>query len=46
MDTVRNEEIPRRTGIEMELASRVDKRLLIWFGHVEKGMSTIWPEWC
>ena len=25
-----------RSGIEMELASRVDQRVLRWFGHVEK----------
>ena len=26
----------RRTGIEMELASRADQRVLRWFGHVER----------
>ena len=26
----------RRAGIEMELASRADQRLLRWFGHVER----------
>ena len=25
-----------RDGIEMELASRADQRVLIWSGHVEK----------
>ena len=35
MDRVRNEEVHRRTGIEMELASRADQRVLRWFGHVE-----------
>ena len=25
-----------RTGIEMELASRADQRVLKWFGHVER----------
>ena len=34
-DRVRNEEAPRRTGIERELASRADQRVLRWFGHVE-----------
>ena len=29
----------RRAGIERELASRVDQRVLRWFGHVEKWMS-------
>ena len=38
---VRNEEVHRRIGIEMELASRVDlwvdkpPHVLRWFGHVE-----------
>ena len=36
MDTVRNEEVRRRAGIEMELASRADQRVLRWFGHVER----------
>ena len=26
----------RRAGIEMELASRADQRVLRWFGHVER----------
>ena len=36
MDRVRNEEVPRRAGIERELASRADQRVLRWFGHVER----------
>ena len=32
---VRNEEV-RRAGIEKELASRADQRVLRWFGHVER----------
>ena len=36
MDRVRNEEVRRRVGIERELASRADQRVLIWFGHVER----------
>ena len=35
MDRVRNEEVRRRTGIERELASRADQRVLRWFVHVE-----------
>ena len=35
MDRVRNEEVRRRAGIERELASRVDQRVLRWFGHFE-----------
>ena len=36
MDRVRNEEVRRRAGIERELASRADHRVLRWFGHVER----------
>ena len=36
MDGVRNEEVRRRAGIERELASRADQRLLRWFRHVER----------
>ena len=36
MDRVRNEEVRRRAGIEMELVSRADQRVLRCFGHVEK----------
>ena len=36
MDRVRNEEVHRRAGIEMELDSRADQRVLRWFGHVER----------
>ena len=35
MDRVRNEEVRRRAGVERELASRADQRVLRWFGHVE-----------
>ena len=36
MDRVRNEELRRRAGIEIELASRADQRVLRWFRHVER----------
>ena len=36
MDIVRNGEVRRKTGIERELASRADQRVLRWFGHVER----------
>ena len=36
MDKVGNEEVHRRAGIESELASRADQRVLRWFGHVER----------
>ena len=36
IDRDRNEEVRRRAGIEIELASRTDQRLLRWFGHVER----------
>ena len=35
MDRVGNEEVRRRAGIEKELDSRADQRVLRWFGHVE-----------
>ena len=36
MDRVRNEDVRRKAGIERELASRADRRVLRWFGYVEK----------
>ena len=36
MDRVRNEEVRRRAGIEKELAIREERRVLRWFGHVER----------
>ena len=31
-----NEEVRTRAGIERELASRADQRVLRWFGHAER----------
>ena len=36
MERVRNEEVRSRAGIERELASRADQRVLRWFGHVDR----------
>ena len=36
MERVSNEEVRRRAGIERELASREDQRVLRWFRHVER----------
>ena len=36
MDRIRNEEVRRRAGIEREIASKADQRVLRWFGHVER----------
>ena len=36
MGRVNNEEVRRRAGIENELSSRADQRVLRWFGHVER----------
>ena len=36
MDRVNNEEVRWRAGIERELASRTDQKVLRWFGHVER----------
>ena len=35
-DTIRNEEIRMRAGIEETLAEKVDRRMLRWFGHVKR----------
>ena len=35
MHTVRNEEVRRRAGIERELASKADQKVLRWFRHLE-----------
>ena len=36
MDRVGNVEVRRRAGIERELASRADQRVLRWFGHMKR----------
>ena len=36
MNRVRNEEVHLRAGIERELESRSDQRVLRWFGHVKR----------
>ena len=36
IDRVGNEEVHTRAGIERELASKADQRVLSWFGHVER----------
>ena len=36
MDRVRNENVTMRAGIERELVSRADQRVLRWFRHVER----------
>ena len=41
MDRVRNKEVRRRAGIESELASRADQRVLRFFGHVERMVFSI-----
>ena len=43
---VMNEEVCRRAGIEKELASRADQRILRWLGMWKEWMSTVWPEGC
>ena len=35
-DRVRNEEVHRRVGVHGTLSERMDKRVLSWFGHVER----------
>ena len=36
LDRVGNEDVHRKAAIERELASRVEQRVLSWFGHVER----------
>ena len=36
MDRERNEVVRSRTGAEIELAKKVDNRVLGWFGHMER----------
>ena len=36
MDRVRYAKMHRRTGIDRELASRVNQRVLGWFGHMKR----------
>ena len=36
MSRVWNEKVHRRAGIERELASRADQRVLSWFGNMER----------
>ena len=36
MAAIRDFRLSWRAGIEMELASRADQRVLRWFGHVER----------
>ena len=46
MDRVRNEEVRRRAGIERELASRADQRVMRWLVMWKECMSTVWQEGC
>ena len=46
MDRVKNEEVRRRAGIERELASRADQRVLDGLGMWKEWMSIVWPEGC
>ena len=36
LDRFRNEEVRERTGVRKDLATRVDRNVLRWFGHVER----------
>ena len=46
MDRGRNGEVYRRVGIERELVSRADPRVLRCFFTCREWMSTVWPEGC
>ena len=45
MDRVRKE-VHKRAGIERELASRANQRVLRWLGMLREWMSTIWLKGC
>ena len=36
MDGIRNEELRKKARLAREFSSRVDQRVLRWFGHVER----------
>ena len=36
MDRIMNEKVRMRAGMERELASRADQRVLRWFWHIER----------
>ena len=42
-DRIRNEEIQRKAGMEETVAEKVDRRVLRWFGHVERMDEGRWP---
>ena len=42
----RNEEVRRRAGIEVELASRADQRILDGLGMWKEWTRTVWLEGC
>ena len=46
MDRVRNDEVRLRAGIERELASRAEQRVLRLFEHVERMVNIVWTEGC
>ena len=42
-DRVRNDKTQRRAGIEETVAEKVDRIVLLWFGHVERMDERLWP---
>ena len=46
IDRVRNEDVRIRAGIERELTSRADQRVLRRFGHVKRMDEYQWPKGC
>ena len=46
MDRVKNEEVRRGAGIERELVSRADQRILNGLGMWKEWMITVWSEGC
>ena len=43
LEHIRNEEIRRRSGMEITVNNRIDTRQLIWYGHVMRMVKERWP---
>ena len=42
-DRIRNDGIRRKAGIEETIAGKVDRKMLRWFGHIERMNEGCWP---
>ena len=46
MDTVRNDEVGMKGGMEKELARRADQKVLRWLDMWKEWISTVWLARC